>query len=82
MSLTSLLSDRNNQELRDKFKTEFLTPSFNLKAELKAPPLTNNYGIVGTAFDYLLRFYLQHHNKDTFIQNDYWVADGSFKMLS
>lgn len=81
MSLTSILSSKNHQELRDKFKTEFLTPSLNLKAELKAPPLTNNYGIVGTAFDYLLRFYLQYHNKDTFIQKDFWVADGSFKML-
>ncbi|WP_293123975.1 hypothetical protein [Microcoleus sp. bin38.metabat.b11b12b14.051] len=82
MSLTSILSDRNNQELRDKFKTEFLTPSFKLKAELKAPPLTTNYGIVGTAFDYLLRFYLQYHNKDTCIQRNSWVADDSFKKLS
>jgi hypothetical protein len=81
MSLTSLLSSKNHQELRDKFKTEFLTPSLNLKAELKAPPLTNNYGIVGTAFDYLLRFYLEYHNKDTFIQKDFWVADGSFERL-
>jgi len=82
MSLTSLLSGRNNQELREKFKTEFLTPSFNLKAELKAPSLTNNYGIVGTAFDYLLRFYLEHHNKDTFIHRRFWVADAVFQLLS
>lgn len=81
MSLTSILLERNNQELRDKFKTEFLTPSFKLKAELKAPPLTTNYGIVGTAFDYLLRFYLEYHNKDTCIKRSFWVADGSFKML-
>lgn len=71
MSLTSILSDRNNQELRDKFKTEFLTPSFKLKAELKAPPLTTNYGIIGTAFDYLLRFYLQYHNQDTCIKETF-----------
>ena len=82
MSLTSILSARNNQELRDKFKTEFLTPSFKLKAELKAPPLTTNYGIVGTAFDYLLRFYVQYHNKATCTQINFWVADGSFKRLS
>lgn len=81
MSLTSILSDKKNQELRDKFKTEFLTPSFNLKAKLKAPPLTTNYGLVGTAFDYLLRFYLQYHNKDTCIQRDFWVADDSFEQL-
>ena len=82
MSLTSILSDRNNQELRDKLKTEFLRPAFALKTEIKAAPLTNNWGIVGTAFDYLMRFYLQHHNKNTFIQRDTWVADHSYKTLT
>lgn len=82
MSLTSLLLDRNSQELRDKFKIEFVRPSFNLKVELKAPPLTKNYGIVGMAFDYLLRFYLQHHNRDSCIQRGFWVADGAFEMVS
>lgn len=81
MSLTSILSDRDNQELRDKLKTMFLRPSFTLKTEIKAAPLTNNWGIVGTAFDYLMRFYLQHHNKNTFIQRDSWVADYSYKKL-
>jgi len=82
MSLTSVLSDKNNQELRDKLKTEFLRPAFSLKTEIKASPLTNNWGIVGTAFDYLMRFYLQHHNKNTFIQRDTWVADHSYKTLT
>jgi len=82
MSLTSILSGKGFQELRDKFKTDFLRPTFDLKSELKAPPLTANYGIVGTAFDYLMRFYLQHHNPKTFVQRDTWVADHSFKKLS
>ena len=82
MSLTSILSDRDNQELRDKLKTEFLRPAFNLKTEIRAQPLTKNWGIVGTAFDYLMRFYLQHHNKDTFIQRDRWVADHAYKSLT
>lgn len=82
MSLTSILSDKNNQELRDKLKTEFLRPAFTLKAEIRAAPLTKNWGMVGTAFDYLMRFYLQHHNKNTFIQRDTWVADYSYEMLT
>lgn len=82
MSLTSVLSDRDNQELRDKLKTLFLRPSFTLKTEIKAVPLTNNYGIVGTAFDYLMRFYLQHINKNTFIQRDVWVAEHSYRKLT
>jgi hypothetical protein len=63
MSLTSILSDKCNKELRDKLKIEFLRPVFSLKTEIKALPLTNNYGIVGTAFDYLMRFHLQYYNK-------------------
>jgi hypothetical protein len=82
MSLTSILSDRDNQELRDKLKNEFLRPAFTLKTEIKAPPLTTNWGIVGTAFDYLMRFYLQHYNKTTFIQRDTWVADHSYETLT
>ena len=82
MSLTSILSDRNNQELRDKLKAEFLRPAFNLKTEIRAQPLSTNWGIIGAAFDYLMRFYLQHHNKDTFIQSSTWVADHSYKSLT
>jgi hypothetical protein len=81
MSLLSILTDKNFQELRDKFKTEFLRPEFDPDTEMIAPPLTNNYGIVGTSFDYLVRFFLQFHNKETFIQRDSWVADHSYKML-
>ncbi len=82
MSLTSILTDRNNQELRDKFKSEFLRPSFTLKTEIKAAPLSDNFSIVGTAFDYLMRFYLQFNNKNTFIQSDTWVADHSYNSLT
>jgi hypothetical protein len=82
MSLTSILSDKNNNRLRDKLKIEFMRPDFKLKTEVKAAPLTKNYGIVGTAFDYLMRFYLQHHNKNTFIQKENWVADNAYKNLT
>jgi len=33
----------------------FDKPAFNIKGDLKAEPLTKNYGTVGTAFDYALR---------------------------
>lgn len=82
MSLTSILSDKFNDELRDKLKIDFIKPDFKLKTEVKAAPLTKNYGLVGTAFDYLMRFYLQYHNKGTFIQRDKWVADNAYKALT
>lgn len=75
MSLTSYLTDPKHPELKAKFRTEFPFPGFTNKSDLLAPPLTKNYGIIGTAFDYLFRFYFQLHNKDKCIINDQWVAD-------
>ncbi len=79
MSLTSYLSDKNHPELKTKFKTEFPFPGFNFKDTIIAAPMTSNYGIIGTAFDYLLRFYLQFHNKNKCIVNDVWVAEYGYE---
>ncbi|KUK14961.1 MAG: Uncharacterized protein XD53_1610, partial [Petrotoga mobilis] len=51
MSLTSFLK---NKDVKSAFERAFKKPQFDLQAELLAPPLTNNYSLVGTAFDYLL----------------------------
>src|SRR6185437_13527503 len=82
MSLTSLLKDKHSQELRDKLKTEFPSPSFGLKTWIKAPLFANDCRIVGTAFDYLMRFHLQFINPETFIQRENWVADIAFTRLT
>jgi len=37
-------------------------PPLDRARELLAPPLSRDYGLVGTAFDYLLRFYIQRLN--------------------
>jgi hypothetical protein len=81
MSLTSILSDPRNQELREKLKSEFPKPPFHFNDELGATPLTKNYGLVGTAFDYLLRFYLEFINKDRVIIRKNWVADSAYQLL-
>ncbi len=81
MSLTSFISDKNFQELRDKFKTVFPKPQINLTGNLIAPPLTKNYSVVGQAFDYILRFTLEYKNKTKIISNEAWVADESFRMI-
>jgi len=61
MSLTSFLKDK---DVKNAFERAFKKPQFNLQAELLAPSLTNNYSLVGTAFDYLLRFYIKRLNPD------------------
>jgi hypothetical protein len=81
MSLTSVIKHKNHQELRDKLKTEFLRPNFSLKSEIKAPPLSSSVSTVGSAFDYLMRFVLEHLNKSLVQQNGIWVADMAIKKL-
>jgi hypothetical protein len=81
MSLTSYLTDPDHPGIRQKFREEFLRPPFNFKIDIKAPPLTKNYGIIGSAFDYVLRFAIQYHNNDKQVHGGQWVADISFKRL-
>lgn len=52
-----------------------LRPKFprNLKAELKAPPGSDRHALVGTAFDYLLRFELQRRLSDAVVRR--WAAE-------
>lgn len=64
MSLTSILKKKEYLEIRTKIEEFFPKPPLNLYGELLAPPLTKNYGGVGTAFDYLLRFYLKRKNRN------------------
>jgi|GEM_PF-264206 len=70
MSLTSFL---NNKDVKEKFKQEFPKPKFGIKRELLAPPFTNHYSLVGTAFDYLLRFYIKYLNPDAITKP--WIAE-------
>ena len=72
MSLTSFLE--NNSDVRERFKQEFPKPPLVGKRDLLAPPLTKHYSTVGTAFDYLLRFYLKYLNPNT-IDKGYWIAE-------
>ena len=61
MSL-SLLIERD-KDLRNKIRGDFQLPVLRLKFEktrpLLAPPKTPHSRLVGVAFDYLLRFYLE-----------------------
>lgn len=54
MSLTSFIK---NKEVRELFTNEFKKPRGKIIGEIKSPPLTNYFGMIGTAFDYLMRFY-------------------------
>jgi hypothetical protein len=46
---------------------------------LKVPPRTTRYGLVGTAFDYVLRFELQRRNPHAVVRG--WVAEDSLERI-
>ena len=79
MSLTGILSSKRGQVLRDVLKTNFPKPKFDKSIEIVAPPITRNYALIGTAFDYLLRFYIEHYHPET--QKKTWVAESALKLL-
>jgi hypothetical protein len=72
MSLTSFLL---NKDVQERFYQEFPMPRFTTKLEILAPPLSNRYSLIGTAFDYLLRFYIKNLNPD--VVSYKWIAEHS-----
>lgn len=61
--------------IKERFKKEFSFTAPKLSGTLKAKPITANDQLIGTAFDYLLRFYLQQKNPNCITRK--WVAESS-----
>ena len=72
MSLTSFL---NKKDVREQFRQEFTMPRLAVKKEILALPLSRRYSLVGTAFDYVMRFYLERLNPGAVTGQ--WVAEHS-----
>ena len=70
MSLTSFLQIPN---VRAEFAKTFQFKVPKLSGELLAPPKTKHYSLIGTAFDYLLRFHIEKLNPDT--SKSSWIAE-------
>ena len=83
MSLTSLI--REDKYLRYKIRDDFRLSGLRLKFEktrpLLAPPKTTHSHLVGTAFDYLLRFYLEKLNGLPYQRENPWVAEEATYLL-
>ena len=76
MSLRTFL---NSKDVRARFAEEFPKPKFGLKKEILAPPVTKHYKLVGTAFDYLMRFYIKRLNLEATAKE--WVAESSVELM-
>lgn len=78
MSLTSLLNEPEFFNIFDKEYGNHPALSAPLHSDHYYPPLTKNYALVGTAFDYLFRFYLGKLNN---AKQGRWVAQHSLRLL-
>ncbi len=72
MSLTAFI---DRKESKAKLKEVFKKPKFSPIGQILAKPLTKNYGQIGTAFDYMLRFYINSRN-DNVVERE-WVSEYS-----
>lgn len=73
MSLTSFL--KQSSDIRIALRQTFPLPRRQgIFPTMQAAPLTTNFALVGQAFDYFLRFYIQRHNPCA-PQNSVWVAN-------
>lgn len=79
MSLSSFLEI---PDVKAKFKAEFPKPNFGIKRELLAAPIkTGHSRLIGTAADYLLRFYVKYLNPQAEEDDGGWVAERALRVL-
>lgn len=76
MSLSKFLE---RPDIRARFREEFSKPKLRGKPDLLASPQSRRYGLVGTAFDYLLRFHIQRLNPD--VVHHQWIAEAAVSRL-
>lgn len=77
MSLTSFL--RNDHELRVLIDQTFERPSVDESFDRLAEPQTPNYALIGTAFDYVIRFWLEHQYG---VSSKPWIAHQGYSIAS
>lgn len=77
MSLTSFLAIK---EVKNLFRQTFEFKPASVGVPIKAPPLTDHYSRIGTAFDYLVRFWLERHYRVA--ESHMWIAESAAIDLS
>lgn len=79
LSTVSLSTFVERKDVKEYLRLNVAKPWFQVRAEIKAPPLTTSYGWTGTAFDYAMRFYLQKLNPSAKVSR--WLAEESAALV-
>jgi hypothetical protein len=79
MSLSQFLGQ---SDVRQKFRQEFVKPTFRSQTDLLVPPLPekSKASLVGTAFDYLLRFHIERLNPQAVTRP--WIGEDALHYLA
>jgi len=75
MSLTSFIKI---PKIKNKFASTFSFTPPVLKGKIMASPQTHNYSLIGTAFDYLLRFHIEQLNRNSITRP--WIAEDAIEL--
>ncbi len=75
MSLTSFVSQR---EVKERLSKEYELPAIKCVGQLRVQLRTNKYSLVGTAFDYLMRFWIKRNNPQAEAKS--WIAETSVEV--
>lgn len=78
MSLTALI--RIDRDLRDRISSAFSRPKLEKNKPLLAEPLTKNHSLVGIAFDYIFRFFLERINNSS-NPSQLWIAERGISLF-
>ena len=81
MSLTKLFGPTGPKEIRSELSCRFKKPRFKIDKTLLSPPFSKNYPGVGSAFDYLIRFYLERKNRTRLVYKSQWVAESAINII-
>ena len=67
-------------DVKAKLEQEFITPRFNIDKPLLGPVITSGRPKMGTAFDYLLRFFAKYLDPNALSHQ--WVTEMSLEILN
>lgn len=76
MSLTTFVA---LPEVKNRLKQEYETPKIQCVKSMQVAPRTQSYGLTGTAFDYLIRFWIETINPNA--ETKRWVVESSVALL-
>ncbi|MBI2851317.1 MAG: hypothetical protein HYX80_09845 [Chloroflexi bacterium] len=76
MSLTSFVE---SPEVKARLRDGYPTPKIQCTKSIQVEPSTTSYSLTGTAFDYLMRFWIETLNPNA--KTEGWVAEDAVELL-